>query len=164
MTTCRRAWSNPTGSGRTIGRKETLGRTLVERENPLAGNNESADLAGTGYLRFEVDNAAASVRGSMLDVGSSDVVIEDINFVWQVPGGSVAGGNGGGNGGPAGDGGGGVDSGGPIEGILVGGGGTDVGGPGLSSGCTIAGGGGNGSDVGGNGSDVGGPGCSICAS
>lgn len=50
-------------------------------------------VSGGTVIRFEVDNAAASVRGSMLDVGSSDVVIEDINFVWQVPGGSVAGGS-----------------------------------------------------------------------
>ena len=50
-------------------------------------------VSGGTVIRFEVGNAAATVRESMLDVGSSDVVIEDINFVWQVPGGSVSGGS-----------------------------------------------------------------------
>jgi serine/threonine-protein kinase len=50
-------------------------------------------VSGGTVIRFEVGNAAATARESMLDVGSSDVVIEDINFVWQVPGGSVSGGS-----------------------------------------------------------------------
>jgi eukaryotic-like serine/threonine-protein kinase len=49
--------------------------------------------SGGTVIRFEVGNTADTVRESMLDVGSGDVVIEDINFVWQVPGGSVSGGS-----------------------------------------------------------------------
>lgn len=49
--------------------------------------------SGGTVIRFEVGNADATARKSMFDVGSGDVVIEDINFVWQVPGGSVSGGS-----------------------------------------------------------------------
>ncbi len=50
-------------------------------------------VSGGTVIRFEFDNAVSAAHDSMLDVGSSDVVIEDINFVWQVPSGSVHGGS-----------------------------------------------------------------------
>ncbi|MAI71260.1 MAG: hypothetical protein CMM01_10135 [Rhodopirellula sp.] len=50
-------------------------------------------VSGGTVIRFEVGSGITNARESMLDVGSSDVVIEDINFVWQVPGGSVSGGS-----------------------------------------------------------------------
>lgn len=53
----------------------------------------NSTVSGGTVIRFEVDNAVASARDSMLDVGASEVVIDDINFVWQVPGGSVSGGS-----------------------------------------------------------------------
>ena len=50
-------------------------------------------VSGGTIIRFEAGNASAGVLGSMVDVGSSDVVIEDINFVWQVPADLVSGGS-----------------------------------------------------------------------
>ncbi len=50
-------------------------------------------VSGGTVIRFEVVSGMKNASESMLDVGSSDVVIEDINFVWQVPGGRVSGGS-----------------------------------------------------------------------
>jgi serine/threonine-protein kinase len=50
-------------------------------------------VSGGTIIRFEAGNTSARVQGSMLDVGSSDVVMEDINFVWQVPSDRVSGGS-----------------------------------------------------------------------
>jgi len=50
-------------------------------------------VSGGTILRFEAGDANTGVQESMLEVGSSDVVIEDINFVWQVPDDRVAGGS-----------------------------------------------------------------------
>jgi serine/threonine-protein kinase len=50
-------------------------------------------VSGGTVIRFEANDAVAAAQKSMVAVGSSDVVIEDINFVWQVPSGRVSGGS-----------------------------------------------------------------------
>lgn len=47
-------------------------------------------VSGGTIIRFIDERGVAGVQQSMLNLGSSDIVIEDISFVWDVPSGNVS--------------------------------------------------------------------------
>ena len=47
-------------------------------------------MSGGTIIRFIDERGVAGVQQSMLNLGSSDIVIEDISFVWDVPSGNVS--------------------------------------------------------------------------